>query len=105
MRAKARASVLGASPPSPRAGPTRPVITICPPTHTVAARTWRVRRTVSSAGASIALFALPPGRALLGEGDRAFHGVGRGEDDPDGVRVDGPAVGLGHLRGALHHAL
>src|SRR5271166_5944066 len=102
MRAKARASVLGASPPSPRAGPTRPVITIWPPTHTVAARTWRVSRTVSSAGASMALRALPPGWALLGEGDRGLHGVGRGEADPDRLRVEGPAVGLGHLGGALH---
>src|SRR6516164_7892509 len=98
-RAKARASTLGASAPRPRAGPTRPSITIWPPTQIAAARTWRVSRTVSSAGASmesvlsfrscgrpagcapaapalLALLALPLGGALLGEGGRPLHGVG-----------------------------
>src|ERR1700756_4170947 len=101
MRAKARANILGASPPSSREAPTRPVITICPPTHTVAARTWRLRRTVSSAGASTWLLALPVRRALLGEGNRSFHRVGRGEHDAHGVGVDGPPLGLRHLGGAL----
>src|SRR3974390_162468 len=53
-RAKARASTLGASPPGRRAGPTRPIITIWPPTQTAAARTCSVSRTVSRAGASTA---------------------------------------------------
>src|SRR6516164_5826293 len=112
MRAKARASTLGASPPRERAGPTRTVITIWPPTQTAAARTWRVRRTVSSAGArplplamimsrAPASLALPLGRPLLGEGGRALHGVGRREHDGHRLGVDGPAVGLGHLRRAL----
>src|SRR5580700_3547419 len=105
MRANARASVLVASPPMARVGPTSPVITIWPPTQTVAARTWRVRRTVSSAGASTALGALPVRRTLLGEGDRALHGVRRGEDDADGLRIDRPPLGLGHLGGALHDTL
>ena len=39
------------------------------------------------------------GGALLGEGDGALHGVGRGEHDADGLRVDLPALGLGHLGG------
>src|SRR5271166_5047036 len=99
MRANARARALGASPPIWRAGPTRPSITICPPTHTVAARTWRVRRMVSSAGASTELLALPVRRALLGEGDGSLHGVGRGEHDAHRLGVDGPALRLGDLGG------
>src|SRR5258708_26383801 len=80
-------------------------MTICPPTQTVAASTWSVRRTVSRAGASTALLALPVRRALLGEGDGPLHGVGGGEDDADGLPVDRPALGLGDLGGLLHDAL
>src|SRR5471030_3466201 len=113
MRAKAWARLRAAPSPRPRAVGTRPASVNWPPTQTVAARMWIDNRMPSRAGARAAgptvfillLLPLPLGLALLGEGDGTLHGVGRGEDHPDGLVVQGPTLGLAHAGRAHHHFL